>query len=75
MTTMTKSETLQLRLDQAETALHDLLTGAQVVRVEYDGDTQEFTRSSEGKLRRYIRELKTSLGQVTRRSSSRTVTF
>jgi hypothetical protein len=71
----TDTETLQARLTQAEDALHQLLTGAQVVRIEYEGDTQEYTRASEDRLRRYIRELRVALGQIPKRTGSRRVLF
>lgn len=60
---MADTATLEARLSEAETALHDLMMGATVVRCEYDGGSTEFTRTSEDKLRRYIASLKRDLGQ------------
>ncbi|MBB3995298.1 hypothetical protein GGR95_002953 [Sulfitobacter undariae] len=71
----TETEKKQARLDQAEQALHDLLTGEQVVRVEYDGDMQEYTRTTEHRLRAYIQELKIDLGLVVKKARSRRVLF
>ncbi|WP_299558702.1 gpW family head-tail joining protein [uncultured Sulfitobacter sp.] len=75
MPTEAEIEKWQARLTQAEDALHELLTGAQVVRVEYDGDMQEYTRTTEDRLRAYIRELQGKLGLVRKRPRSRRVSF
>jgi hypothetical protein len=54
--------TLQERLDEAETALHELLTGRAVVEVrDMDGSSIRYTRAQVPALRRYIDELKAQL--------------
>ncbi|SDE90429.1 gpW family head-tail joining protein [Limimaricola pyoseonensis] len=64
---------LQARLDEAEGALHQLMTGSQVVAVGYDGDRQEYSRANEAGLRRYIRSLKRQLGQAVGTRSRRVI--
>ncbi len=71
---MADAQVLQSRLDQAESALHELLLGAKVVEVSYADRTVKYTRSKESDLRQYINELKRQLGQRTPRRS-RTVNF
>jgi hypothetical protein len=56
--------TLEARLAQAETALHELTIGATAVTVSYEGESATFHQTSEGKLRRYIDELRARLGLV-----------
>lgn len=63
---MTDTATLEARLAEAETALHKLLTGTKVVSVKSEvGETsyRSFATDVE-KLRGYIVELKTQLGQT-----------
>ncbi len=59
---MADPATLQARLDEAEQALHELLTGRRAVTVDYDGTRTQFTAAEEAKLRAYIDELKRQLG-------------
>lgn len=66
---MPDTATLQTWLTEAETALHKLETGAASVKIDYDGNTVEYTRTSTGGLRRYIRDLKRQLGQSSGRQS------
>ena len=69
---------LQTRLDQAETARHELLTGAKVVRIG-EGDTKvdymTFTQAEIGALQRYIAALKTELGQTVPKRRALGVSF
>ncbi len=71
----TENEILLERLGAAETALHELLLGGGVVKVDYDGHMTEFTRANETGLRRYIAELKRKTGQVCGGRMSRRVIF
>ncbi len=59
---MPDQATLQARLDEAETALHALLTGRREVSVGYDGRTVTYARTDVGALQAYIAELKSRLG-------------
>ncbi|WP_170334997.1 gpW family head-tail joining protein [Ruegeria arenilitoris] len=68
----TETET---RIAEAEAALHKLLLGTKVVKVEYDGATTEFQRANITELRRYIRSLKRSLPDAASGAASRKVTF
>ena len=72
---MATTEELQTRLDEAETALHKLLTGQQTVRLEYDGKSVTYTAASAGDLRAYIGQLQVNLGLKSRRSRAITVGF
>lgn len=54
---------VQARLDDARAALHRLLLGEQTVSVAHEGEAVTFSQASEGRLRRYIAELETTLGQ------------
>jgi gpW len=65
---------LQSRLEQAEDALHRLMTGDLEVKVEYDGGSTEYNRANIPELRRYIRSLKSQLGQPVN-NGSRKVMF
>lgn len=68
---MTETATLEARLAEAETALHKLLTGAQLVELRHSAGaasrTGTFTPSKVGELRAYIADLKRQLGQPTGR--------
>lgn len=47
----------QGRLAAAQTALHDLMTGRQVVKVMVDGQSTEFTATNRADLEAYIARL------------------
>jgi hypothetical protein len=68
---MTDSATLEARLEEAEAALHRLLTGAQVVELRHAAGpasrTGIFTRAEVGPLRAYIADLRRQLGLTTGR--------
>lgn len=66
-------EKLEAQLAEAEDALHRLLTGGQVTKVDYDGHGTEFAKPNEAALRRRINELKRKLGYG--RSGSRRISF
>lgn len=58
-------ETVQQRLEEAEKAYHQLLTGQSVrVFVDQNGERIEYSVASRANLAAYIQMLKTSLGQV-----------
>lgn len=67
--------TWQQRLVDAETALHKLRTGTLAVELSADGETVKFTPSSEGKLMRYIGEIRAALDGKRQRSPSRGVSY
>lgn len=67
---MTDKEKLQARLDQAENALHLLMTGQQQVEVQYDGHTVKYTSATSSGLRAYITELEVKLGKKKGRSKA-----
>jgi hypothetical protein len=51
--------TLQERLDEAETALHDLLLGKSVVELrDSNGEVVRYNQASRSALRAYVEELK-----------------
>lgn len=54
--------TLTARLAEAESALHGLLVGKATVQIAYDGESVTYSQADEGRLRRYIAELKGNLG-------------
>lgn len=67
---------LQTRLDEAETALHQLLVGKASVSLSYQGESVTFTAADEARLRAYIAQLKAELGLTTRpRAAARRVIF
>jgi hypothetical protein len=69
------TEDLQTRLDEAQDALHRLMTGKGRVRVEYEGKMVIYTQANIGDLRAYILELQVQLGQKPGRSRASTVFF
>ena len=71
---MTDTVVLEARLEEAETALHELMTGKSSVSIEYDGYKTAFKVTDQGKLQGYIHGLKCQLGLVTPRRAMR-VTF
>jgi hypothetical protein len=67
--------TLQEKIDAAEKALHDLMTGGATVRVQ-DGDTMlQYQPADAAKLRAYIDDLKTQSGSGGGRTRARRVFF
>lgn len=58
---MADCATLATRLTQAETALHALETGRQVVSLRLGEKQQQYTPASVDKLRAYIASLKTQV--------------
>ncbi|EQM69986.1 gpW family head-tail joining protein [Pseudomonas tohonis] len=50
------------RLKQAQLALHQLLTGTSVVRVQRDGRQVEFAAADRGELQKYINQLEAQGG-------------
>lgn len=57
----------QSDLDSARAALHDLMTGKRVARVQKDGRLVEFTAASVSDLKQYISDLEVQLGNTQRR--------
>lgn len=54
--------TLQEKLDQAESAYHQLMTGQKaVVFVDQNGERIEYNRVSAGRLQQYINDLKSQI--------------
>ena len=73
---MTDRNILQVRLNEAETALHKLMVGKASVQLSYQGESVTFTTADEGRLRLYIGELRMQLGLAsTSRTRSRRVVF
>lgn len=76
---MADTATLQARLDQAETALHDLTIGRRSKAYTHAaGDVNrriEWTETSVPQLRAYIADLRRQLGQTTGRRRAIGVTF
>jgi hypothetical protein len=61
---MTDTATLQARLDEAEAALHDLLTGRQIVQIGAESDRVQYTPAMVPQLRAYISELRGKLNPM-----------
>lgn len=59
--------TLQERINEAESALHELSLGKRVVKITRDGRSLELGQTNATDLRRYITELKNQLGGSRRR--------
>lgn len=57
------AKTVQVRLEEARTALHELLAGKAVVEVGYNGGVTKFARAEVANLRAYIRELEVEAGE------------
>lgn len=70
---MADTATLEARLEDAETALHQLALGQQVTVVGYDGHRTEFAPGDESRLRRYIATLRRQLGRQVGRGSHRVI--
>lgn len=68
---MADAATLQLRLDEAEAALHKVTVGGQAVELRMAAGQVSravtFTPANAGELRAYIADLRRQLGQPTRR--------
>jgi len=67
-TTISDLPTLQLRLAEAELALHKLLTGKQKVQVMYalgGNHSVTYQQTQAGDLRAYISELRATIASVT----------
>lgn len=63
---MATSEQLQTRLDEAETAYHQLVTGQKEVTVSSSsGKSVTYTQANVGQLASYIASLKRQLGTST----------
>jgi len=58
---------LGTRLDEAESALHSLLTGTKAVKVKKDGREVEYTQATVSQLKAYIETLKGQLNMVSGR--------
>jgi hypothetical protein len=69
MTTLSDGEraVLRVRLDEAEKALHALMIGKSAVSIAYDGESVTYGQADEAKLRRYIADLKSQLGDCEQR--------
>jgi hypothetical protein len=63
---MIDTATLQARLTEAQTALHDLIMGKSVVKVGHGDLEVTYRKTDEIKLRAYISELNSQLGNSTR---------
>lgn len=70
---MADAEVLQARLEEAETALHALMTGSKEVQVRHRDKDVRFTQATLGELRAYIAELKSELGLGGRARARRVV--
>lgn len=55
------------RLEEAEDALHLLLTGTQEVRIQYDNTSVQYTQANIAELRLYIATLKGEVDSTLRR--------
>ncbi|MEM9369547.1 MAG: gpW family head-tail joining protein [Pseudomonadota bacterium] len=60
---MTDEATLRTRLAEAEGALHSLMVGSSAVSISHKGKSVTYRKTDEAKLRAYIFELKTLLGE------------
>lgn len=57
--------TLQTRLSEAETALHDLATGSRVVEVRRDGKMMKYGEANKSSLADYIADLRRQIDVLT----------
>lgn len=63
---MADLSTLQTRLTEAETALHDLTIGRREVSVSWsDGQQVSYSKTNIDELRRYVQDLKTQIAELT----------
>lgn len=58
----------QQQLDEARTALHQLMTGTKAVKVQKDGRSVEYTPININALRQYIQQLEQTVTNTNRRS-------
>lgn len=65
---MADATTLETRLDEAETALHRLMTGARVEELDSPSGKVKYTPATMGELKRYIGWLKQQIEAATRGS-------
>lgn len=73
---MADTATLQARLTEVETAIHEVQTGNRAVRVTFeDGRSVEYNRASLAQLLRYRDDLRRQLGLPVAGIRSRVVTF
>lgn len=72
---MADAATLQARLAEAETALHQLMTGSKLVQVRYGDKDVRYSMADLGQLRAYIGELKSQLGLKPKRIVSKRILF
>lgn len=70
---MATQEVLQQRLEEAETALHQLMIGKQTASITYEGRSRTFTQAQVGDLKEYIKFLEDKIGG--KRTRSRKVYF
>ena len=62
---MTKIETLQKQLEEAEQAYHELMIGARTVSVNVEGvGSTSYAQADSSKLREYISYLKAEIGKA-----------
>jgi cytochrome c553 len=59
------------RLELAEDALHDLLTGKKTVSVAYGERRVQYSESNIAELRKYVQELRAECGTSTQQEDSR----
>lgn len=57
----------QADLDAARAALHELMTGKRVAMVQKDDRRVEFTATSVSDLKKYIADLESQVGTISRR--------
>ncbi|WP_447717272.1 phage head-tail joining protein [Pluralibacter gergoviae] len=57
----------QADLDAARAALHELMTGKRVATVQKDDRRVEFTATSVSDLKKYIADLESQVGTISRR--------
>jgi hypothetical protein len=57
--------TLEARLAEAETALHEVVVGGKVATVSSNGRSVTYTQADVQELRRYIQGLRVALGRGT----------
>lgn len=70
------TEQLLTRLDEAEQAMHDLLTGVKEVSLSYNGRNVSYSQTNINDLRMYIADLQRTLGiKPQRRRGAITVNF
>jgi hypothetical protein len=63
--------TTQIRLQEAQDALHQLVIGKKAVKIQKDGRSVEFTPATRSELELYIRQLQSELNTGSMRRPSR----